>query len=230
MFIGGCWPGECHYITNGNYHAWNLVQLCRKILEHIGINPERLRLEWLSASEGIRFAEVMNAFTKKLKQIGPLGKGDGIEENELKSKLEKVSKLIPYIKLVKKDKLALHLEENAYSELYTSDEVDTLFREVISYHIDPGKCQACMICYRKCPAVAIIGGKNQIHVIDQDKCIKCGTCYEACPTRFSAVNQITGEMVPPPLLRRPGSSSENGNPSPRVYRQQIVFALCDRNS
>lgn len=133
----------------------NMVQLCRKILKHIGINPERLRLEWLSASEGIRFAEVMNALAKKLKQIGPLVKGDGLAENDLKSKLEKVSRLVTYIKLKKKEKLALQLEENAYSELYTSDEVDTLFWEVISYHIDPGKCQACMICFRKCPAGAI---------------------------------------------------------------------------
>ena len=200
VFIGGCWLGECHYITEGNYNALSTMHLCRKLLEHIGVNPERLRLEWVSASEGIRFAEVMNDFARKLKKLGPLGKGEGIDENELKSKLEAVTKLIPYIKLVNREKLALHFDqEEEYNELFTSDEVDRLLREVISYHIVPDKCRACMICLRKCPVEAIAGGKNQIHVIDQEKCIKCGTCFEACPPRFGAVKKITGEPVPPPI-------------------------------
>jgi len=69
-------------------------------------------------------------------------------------------------------------------------------KELISYHIDPVKCTACMICARKCPAVAVIGGKNKIHVIDQEKCTKCGTCFEVCPPRFGAVKKISGKPVP----------------------------------
>jgi NADH-quinone oxidoreductase subunit F len=72
-------------------------------------------------------------------------------------------------------------------------------KELISYHIDPEKCQACMACLRKCPANAIDGGKNRIHVIDQEKCTKCGTCFEVCPSRFGAVKHISGEPVPPPI-------------------------------
>jgi len=72
-------------------------------------------------------------------------------------------------------------------------------KELISYHIDPEKCQACMICFRKCPAEAIAGGKNQIHVIEQEQCTKCGTCFEVCPPRFGAVQKISGEPVPPPI-------------------------------
>lgn len=72
-------------------------------------------------------------------------------------------------------------------------------KELIAYHIDPEKCQACMVCLRKCPADAVIGAKNQIHVIDQEKCTKCGTCFEVCPSRFSAVQKISGEPVPPPI-------------------------------
>jgi NADH:ubiquinone oxidoreductase subunit F (NADH-binding)/(2Fe-2S) ferredoxin len=72
-------------------------------------------------------------------------------------------------------------------------------KELISYHIDPDKCQACMICLRKCPAEAIAGDKNQIHIIDQEKCTKCGTCFEVCPSRFAAVRRISGEPVPPPI-------------------------------
>jgi len=72
-------------------------------------------------------------------------------------------------------------------------------KELISYYIDPEKCQACMICFRQCPAQAIAGDKNQIHVIDQEKCTKCGTCIEVCPPRFGAVKKISGEPVPSPI-------------------------------
>ncbi len=72
-------------------------------------------------------------------------------------------------------------------------------KEMLSYYIDPERCQACMICLRKCPAGAIGGGKNRIHVIDQGKCTKCGTCFEVCPPRFGAVKHISGEPVPSPI-------------------------------
>jgi NADH-quinone oxidoreductase subunit F len=69
-------------------------------------------------------------------------------------------------------------------------------KEMIAYHIDPEKCQACMICARNCPSAAITGGRNLIHVIEQEKCTKCGTCLEVCPARFSAVEKISGRPVP----------------------------------
>jgi len=72
-------------------------------------------------------------------------------------------------------------------------------KELIAYYIDPTQCKACMICARKCPADAIDGGKNKIHLVDQDKCTKCGTCYEVCPSRFSAVTKISGAPVPDPI-------------------------------
>jgi NADH-quinone oxidoreductase subunit F len=72
-------------------------------------------------------------------------------------------------------------------------------KELIAYHIDPAKCQACMICLKKCPAEAILGGKNKIHVVEQEKCTKCGTCFESCPPRFAAVKKISGEPVPSPI-------------------------------
>ena len=71
-------------------------------------------------------------------------------------------------------------------------------KELISYYIDPDKCEACMICLRQCPVDAITGGRNQIHVIDQEKCTKCETCFEVCPPRFGAVKKISGEPVPFP--------------------------------
>jgi F420-non-reducing hydrogenase iron-sulfur subunit len=200
VFIGGCRLNECNYITQGNYHALNMVLLCRKIMEYIGLNPERLRIEFMSSGEGILFTKVMNDFGKKVKELGPLGKGEGIDEKELKSKLEEVTKLVPYIKIVKRDKLEKRLENiEEYNKFYTSEEIEQLFSEVVSYYIDPDKCQACMICASRCPVEAIVGGKNLIHVIDQEKCIKCGTCFEACPPKFGAVTKISGEPVPLPI-------------------------------
>ncbi len=200
VFIGGCRLNECNYITHGNYHALNMVLLCRKIMEHIGLNPERLRIEFMSSAEGILFAEVMSEFGKKVKELGPLGKAEGIDENELKSKLAEITKLVPYIKMVKNEKLASRLKKpEEYGQLFTKEEIDRLFSEVISYYIDPEKCQACMTCAKRCPVEAIISAKNQVHVIDQEKCIKCGTCFEVCPPKFRAVTKISGEPVPPPI-------------------------------
>ncbi len=72
-------------------------------------------------------------------------------------------------------------------------------KELISYYIQPEKCQACLICLRNCPVGAITGGKNLIHIIDQDKCTKCGTCLEVCPPRFDAVTKLSGVKVPEPI-------------------------------
>lgn len=200
VLIGGCKLDECNYITHGNFHALNMVQLCKKIMEYIGLDPERLRIQFMSGADGGLLAEVTNEFTKQIKDIGPLGKSEGLDEDVLKSRIKDVMKLIPYIKIVKREKLDLHFDTlEEYDELYTRDEVDQLFGEVVSYYIDPEKCQACMTCSRKCPVEAIIGRKKQIHVIDQEKCIKCGTCLEACPPRFGAVTKLCGEPVPPPV-------------------------------
>jgi len=200
VLIGGCRLNECNYITHGNYDALNMVLLCRKIMEHLGLNPQRLSVEFMSSGEGNIFTDVVDNFSKKVKELGPLGKGEEIDEDEFKSKLAEIRKLIPYIKIVKRKKLQSRLKnEEEYDGLFTTDEIDKLFSEVVSYYINPDKCQACMICRKRCPVEAISGGKNLIHVIDQEKCIKCGTCFEVCPPRFGAVDQIAGSPVPPSI-------------------------------
>ena len=200
VFIGGCRLNECNYTTQGNYDALNMVLLCKRILEYVGVNPDRLRIDFMTSGDGILFAEIMNEFGRQVKNAGPLGSGNETDLNEFKSRLEKIIKLVPYIKIKKNDKLGTRLSSpEEYESLFSSKEIDQLFNEVESYRIDPEKCQACMICARRCPVEAIEGGKNQIHVIDQDKCIKCGTCFEACPPRFGAVGKISGQPVPLPI-------------------------------
>ena len=199
VFVGGCRLWECNYITHGNYHALNLVLLAQKILARIGLDPKRLRVAFMSAGEGNRFAEVVDHFTQTIKDIGPLGQAEGLDQTAMNAELAEVSRLVPYIKIEKHAKLIARLEnESEYADHFTDAEVDQLLGEVVSYYIDPEKCQACMICQRRCPVEAIDGGKNRIHVIDQDRCIKCGTCLDVCPSRFGAVDQIVGTPVPSP--------------------------------
>lgn len=211
VFIGGCRLNECNYITHGNYHTLNMVLLFRRVLEHIGLNPERLRIEFMSGAEANLFVEVVGGFVKRVKDLGPLGEAEGISRDELKSRLAEISRLIPYIKMAMQEKLASRLTRpEEYEGFFMKEEVDRLFQEIVSYYIDPEKCQACMICAKRCPAEAIEGGKNKIHVIDQDKCIKCGTCFEACPPRFSSIRKIVGEPVPPPLPEAKRSIARKG--------------------
>ena len=133
IFIGGCHLCDCHYVTQGNFNAFSMVQVCRKILERIGVNPERLRLEWVSAGEGIRFANFMNEYSAELTKLGPLGKAEGIDDNALAFKLEAVTKLIPYIKLVLTQRLHVPVRsEEAYHTFFNSDEFERLFEELIA--------------------------------------------------------------------------------------------------
>jgi NADH-quinone oxidoreductase subunit F len=83
-------------------------------------------------------------------------------------------------------------------------------KELIAFYIDPDKCQACMTCLKKCPAEAIVGGKNTIHVIDQEKCTKCGTCFEVCPTKFRAITKLSGVPIPPPVPEEARTISRKG--------------------
>lgn len=132
VFIGGCHLNDCHYVTHGNYDALSMVYICKKLMEHIGLNPERLRLEWVSAGEGIMFANIMNEFGPRIEKLGPLGKGEGIDEHELEFKLEAVAKLIPYIKLVQSERLRVSVRtEEAYKKFFTSEEFNRLFNELI---------------------------------------------------------------------------------------------------
>jgi len=132
VFIGGCRLNECNYVTHGNYDALGMVLLCKKIMEQIGLNPERLRISFMSSGEGILFVEAVNDFVNKVRELGPLGKGEGLDEHGLALKLGAATKLVPYIKLVERERLRVPTRsEEAYREFWSSDEVNTLFGELV---------------------------------------------------------------------------------------------------
>jgi coenzyme F420-reducing hydrogenase delta subunit/AraC-like DNA-binding protein len=133
VIIGGCWPGECHYVTEGNYDALSNMYLLKRLMQYVGVDPGRLRLEWISAAEGTRFAEIMSDFAGQLKALGPLGQGEGIEAPDLKLKLDALDNLVPYVKLVEREKLRLpEKSEDAYRAFYESDETNRLFDDLFA--------------------------------------------------------------------------------------------------
>jgi len=132
VFIGGCRLNECNYITHGNYDALGNALLFKKIMTHIGLNPERLRIEFMSSGDGIILADIINKFCQEVKEIGPLGESEKIDENGLKFKFEAVEKLLPYLKLVERERLRVPTKsEDAYREFFASDDVNRLFNELV---------------------------------------------------------------------------------------------------
>ncbi len=71
VLIGGCHPGDCHY-QEGNYKTLRRFTLLKRLLQDMGIENERVRMEWIAASEGDRVQKVMNEMTEQLKKLGPL--------------------------------------------------------------------------------------------------------------------------------------------------------------
>lgn len=78
VLIAGCHPGDCHY-SEGNYKTMRRYPMLLNLLEQFGIDRRRVRLEWISASEGKLFAEVVKDFTEQLKSLGPLRWQESIE-------------------------------------------------------------------------------------------------------------------------------------------------------
>ena len=71
VLIGGCHPGDCHY-QEGNYKALRRFRLLKRVLKEMGIEEERLRLEWISAAEGDTLRDVINDMVEKVRALGPL--------------------------------------------------------------------------------------------------------------------------------------------------------------
>ena len=71
IVIGGCYPGECHY-NQGNYIARRRITIFKKMMEYLGIHPNRIQMVWVSASEAGKFAEIMQKVTNDIKKIGPI--------------------------------------------------------------------------------------------------------------------------------------------------------------
>jgi F420-non-reducing hydrogenase iron-sulfur subunit len=70
VLVSGCHPGDCHYIK-GNYYARRKLALTKELLEHVGLEPERFQISWVSAAEGLKYTQIIKDFVKELTPLGP---------------------------------------------------------------------------------------------------------------------------------------------------------------
>lgn len=82
VLICGCHPGDCHY-SEGNYKTMRRFPLLKRLLAAYGIEQERVRLEWVSASEGQRFADIVADMTERLRALGPCRVRSGLEADRV---------------------------------------------------------------------------------------------------------------------------------------------------
>lgn len=158
VLVGGCHPGDCHYIS-GNLEAEKRIKNTQRLLGMIGLGSERLRLEWISASEGERFAQVITEFTQNLRKLGP---------NPLKAQVNAkshtdVKKVIS--EAVKKTNVQYCLEcgkcsascpiskvNDAFSPRRVVERTLLGFEEKVLSGTDVWTCLTCFLCSKRCPS------------------------------------------------------------------------------
>ena len=124
VFIGGCHLGDCHYVE-GNYYAEKKIEMARRLLKEAGVEPERLRLEWVSASEGERFAATIKEFTEEIKEMGQIE----LDKEEMEAVCMAAADYRLRILATKEREL---LEEgNKYGEVFTQHEMDRLLDDMV---------------------------------------------------------------------------------------------------
>lgn len=132
VMVGGCHPGDCHYIK-GNFHTERKINLTKKLLKEAGIDTNRLRLEWISASEGERFSKVIKEFTDNIKEIGqsPIaGDNPDIDRLEALFAARNAAKDFRLRALVGRE-LSLTTEGNVYEEKISQEKLDELYETIL---------------------------------------------------------------------------------------------------
>ena len=124
VFIGGCHLGDCHYLE-GNYYAEKKVEMAKRLLKAAGVEPERLRLEWVSASEGGRFAAVIKAFTEEIEGMGRIKL-----DNERMGAVLMAAADYKLRILATKERELLEVG-NKYGEVFTQHEMDRLLEDMV---------------------------------------------------------------------------------------------------
>lgn len=133
VFIGGCKLDECNYVTHGNYDAFANTYMAKKILTHIGLNPDRLRTEFMSGADGNLLAQYTDDFSRQIKEIGPLGSSEGLDPETVTFKLTAVRNLVPFIRLAEREKLRVAVKSKlTYQDFFSSPETDDLFDRMLT--------------------------------------------------------------------------------------------------
>ena len=165
VLVSGCHIGDCHYIS-GNLNAEKNVENTKKILDLLGLGSERLRLEWISASEGQKFANVINDFTAKLKRIGPNPLKKKHEQKETSVKRKPISEVIEETNI----RLCLECGKCSSSCPITRMNLDFSPRMTVKRIIS--------------------GGEISVNDPGIWTCLTCGLCQERCPSNVNYVDFV----------------------------------------
>lgn len=132
VLVGGCHLGDCHYIT-GNYYTEKKVKLARKLLEKAGIEPKRLHLEWISASEGERFSKVIEDFVGEIRSLGPSSlAGDEPDIDQLENLFAAKNAVRDFrIRSLVAREIELTEKGNVYDKKLSQEEFDDLMDRAI---------------------------------------------------------------------------------------------------
>jgi coenzyme F420-reducing hydrogenase delta subunit len=132
VFVGGCHYGDCHYIE-GNFYTFCRMEMTKKLLERVGLDPNRLRLEWVSAAEGMRFAEIMDEMKLQIEDLGPSpvsGKAPNIDMMEQLIIAKNVSNDFR-LRLLAAKTYILAEKGNVYNKLIERERLEKLMDEII---------------------------------------------------------------------------------------------------
>lgn len=132
VFIGGCHPGDCHYLE-GNYQAERKIKMTRQLVKRAGLEPERLRMEWVAASEGERFANLQREFTRQIKELGPSPlAGEKPAENLLANiNAAKLAALDFRLRAIVAKERKIVEQGNVYGETKSQDEWDEFMEDAV---------------------------------------------------------------------------------------------------
>ena len=128
----GCHPGDCHYQT-GNLEAENKMKMTKKVIEKVGIDSNRLYLDWVSAAEGKRFSEVVSEFTDTIRDLGPIN-----QDKDLQNKLIIGEKIVESVRLrwLIGKKRELIENGNVYNEKIPAEKIEEILVKNINKEYD----------------------------------------------------------------------------------------------
>lgn len=129
VLLAGCHPGDCHYIS-GNYYTEKRAKATKKLMEYAGVEPQRLRLEWVSASEGERFSKLVAQFVDEIKNLGPnTTKADEKKQMAVRAAISAAQDF--RLKALVGKEIKVTEKGNVYGEIRNKEETDKLLYQTI---------------------------------------------------------------------------------------------------
>ncbi len=132
VMVLGCHLGDCHYMT-GNYYTERRMKTTKNVLKNVGLSPERLLVDWVSASEGERFATLVKDFTERIRKLGSLGNETDLEPQQLRTRLVAAKEALTQDRirwLVGRERELVE-DKNVFGEKVSQEEFDQLIFQTI---------------------------------------------------------------------------------------------------